>query len=121
MMKKTFKENLGNVLTNPALAFIDTAHGQEQEEPSVAAPTKKPSKTHSAAPKKVVAQMESTAKPLESPSEGFTANRKRVETKSSKILLLLQPSLHEKIRAGAAREESSVNDYIHAILELAHK
>ena len=38
-----------------------------------------------------------------------------------RLQLLMQPSLHDKIKARAKAEGSSVNEYIHHILEEAMK
>lgn len=51
----------------------------------------------------------------------FKANPAYVETKSRRLQLLMQPSLHDKIKARAKAEGSSVNEYIHHILEEAMK
>ena len=53
--------------------------------------------------------------------EGYKVNPAYIETKSRRLQLLMQPSLHEKIKAAAKAEGSSVNEYIHHILETAMK
>lgn len=73
---------------NPALNFISTA-GQEAPEP----------RTERTAP------------------EGFKRNPEYIEKKTRRLQLVLQPSLYEKVKARAEENGTSVNDYIHSILE----
>ena len=40
-----------------------------------------------------------------------------VETKSKRVQLLLQPSLHNKLKEISEQKETSINDLIHTILE----
>lgn len=49
--------------------------------------------------------------------EGYKMNPAYIETKSRRVQLLVQPSLHAKIKAIAAAKGCSVNDLIHHILE----
>ena len=84
---KSFKENLSGNL-NPAMQFISTP----TEEPERGAETKEPPK-------------------------GYKANPLYIETKSRRVQLLLQPSLYEKLKAGAASHGDSVNEYVHSLLE----
>lgn len=49
--------------------------------------------------------------------EGYKLNPLYVETKSRRLQLLIQPSLHEKLKKRAEREHTSVNDLIHTILQ----
>ena len=77
---------------NPALNFISTA-GQEDQEP----------RTERKAP------------------EGYKRNPEFIEKKTRRLQLVLQPSLYEKVKASAQQNGSSVNDYIHSILEDATK
>ena len=39
------------------------------------------------------------------------------ETKSKRLQLLIQPSLHEKLKAKANQEKTSVNDLVNQILK----
>jgi hypothetical protein len=48
--------------------------------------------------------------------KGYKINTLYVETKSRRLQLLLQPSLYDKIKDKAQREEKSVNDTINTIL-----
>lgn len=74
---------------NPALNFISTA-GQE------------------------------TAAPAERKApEGYKLNPEYIEKKTRRLQLVLQPSLYAKVKARAEAEETSVNDYIHSVLEAA--
>ena len=63
----------------------------------------------------------SANKEQRSAPEGYKLNPLYLETKSRRLQLLLQPSLHEKIKAKAQREEKSVNEFVHLILENAMK
>lgn len=92
MARKNFKDN-------PALQFISTA-GTDEE----AAPETKANKA-AAAPSagKVPA--------------GYKINPLYVETKSRRLQLVLQPSLYERVKHGAAQSGLSVNEYIHRILD----
>ena len=58
---------------------------------------------------------------LKNPPEGYKLNPLYVETKSKRLQLLIQPSLHNKIKAQAQRENKSINEFIHLILEDAVK
>lgn len=51
--------------------------------------------------------------------EGYKVNPAYIETKSKRVNLLMQPSLLEKVKAAAAAEGVSVNEYIHRTLEEA--
>jgi len=105
---KTF----GDVI-NPAMQFITPT--TEAEEPTAEA--RKPKNTPS------------TKKPRNKPSgskvkttdapEGYKANPAFVETKSRRLQLLMQPSLHDRIKARAAAEGLSVNEFVHKTLEEA--
>lgn len=76
---------------NPALNFISTA-GQE---------TAAPAPAERKAP------------------EGYKLNPEYIEKKTRRLQLVLQPSLYAKVKARAEAEETSVNDYIHSVLEAA--
>ena len=40
-----------------------------------------------------------------------------IETKSKRLQLLLQPSLHNKLKEISEQKETSINDLIHTVLE----
>lgn len=44
-------------------------------------------------------------------------NLMMIETKSKRLQLLMQPSLHAKIKKISAEKKTSVNDLIHQILD----
>lgn len=48
---------------------------------------------------------------------GYKPNPAYVEVKSKRVQLLMQPSLHSKVKALADREGVSLNEYIHKMLE----
>ena len=52
----------------------------------------------------------------ENPPEGYKLNPLFIETKSKRLQLLLQPSLLEEIRLQAKERATSVNAYVHTIL-----
>ena len=84
---------------NPALQVISTAETEtqpEEREPMPAQP-----------------------KPSQKPPKGYKLNPLYVETKSRRLQLVLQPSLYDKVKAGAAAAGLSVNEYVHQILENA--
>lgn len=54
---------------------------------------------------------------LAKPPEGYKLNPLYLEKKSRRLQLLVQPSLFNKIKARADREEKSMNELIHFILE----
>jgi len=80
---------------NPALQFISTAgeETEEREQTAEAVPAKAP--------------------------EGYKLNPLYVETKSRRLQLVLQPSLYDRVKAGAAAAGLSVNEYCHQILDEA--
>ena len=53
----------------------------------------------------------------EKPPKGFKVNPLYIETKSKRLQLLIQPSLHEKLKARAKAEGTSVNDIVNTILQ----
>lgn len=92
MTKKKFD------LGNPALHFIGVPkeeNGREEGE--------------SATPSKAAAP------------EGYKVNPLYIEKKNRRLQLLLQPSLYDKLKERAGKEESSINELIHSILEKAVK
>lgn len=81
-------------IDNPALQFISTVEETRQEELPA-----------------------SQAKPAEKPPEGYKLIY--VETKSRRLQLVLQPSLYDRVKAGATAAGLSVNEYVHQILDTA--
>lgn len=77
---------------NPAMQFISTPEAPAEQSPQ---------------------------RPQEKPPEGYKLNPLYLETKSKRLQLLVQPSLLEKVKAQAKARETSVNDYVHSILEEA--
>lgn len=62
-----------------------------------------------------------TPKGITKPPEGFKLNRAFIETKSKRIHISMQPSLHKKAQETANDLGISVNDFIHrAIQEAVH-
>lgn len=91
MAKKTFKDSI-----NPAMSFIsqESIDRAEGETPATA-DAKKPDKA----------------------PEGYKLNPLYVEKKSKRLQLLIQPSLHEKLKKKAQAEGTSVNDLVNGILQ----
>jgi predicted HicB family RNase H-like nuclease len=56
---------------------------------------------------------------IDAPPEGYKVNPQYIEKKTRRLQLVLQPSLYERVKARAEQSGSSVNDYIHSILEEA--
>jgi hypothetical protein len=54
---------------------------------------------------------------LDQPPEGYKLNPLYLEKKSRRLQLLIQPSLHSKIKARADKEGKSLNELVHSILE----
>lgn len=74
---------------NPALQFISTPEAQSEEQTPAKAP------------------------------EGYKLNPLYIETKSRRLQLVLQPSLYDRVKAGAKAAGLSVNEYVHQILDEA--
>jgi hypothetical protein len=92
MVKKSFKDN-------PALQFITTQPEEAEEGIKEVKPEPKQSAT------------------TEKPPEGYKLDPRYVETKSRRLQLLMQPSLHAKIKTMAKDQGVSVNEFIHSVLE----
>jgi len=83
------KKNFKNEF-NPALQFISSSEdGENQEQAPQIVPAAAPTKRN----------------PL------------YIETKSKRVQLLMQPSLHGKLQAMAGQKGTSLNEFIHSILE----
>lgn len=98
--KKTFKDSI----TAPAMSFISQESIDKAEGAGQATTPAETQPESAAAPK--------TAKA----PEGYKLNPLYLETKSKRIQLLIQPSLHDKLKHKAQSEGTSVNDLIHTIL-----
>jgi len=119
--KKITKE----AMNNPAMAFINTPAATEAEELEDQITTEEAERKAKAGtpPKKVrgrKAAEEPKHKTTEAP-EGYKVNPLFVEIKSKRVNVLMQPSLHEKLKKLAKANNLSVNELIHTILEAAVK
>ena len=76
---------------NPALQFISTATSPELTRESAETP------------------------------DGYKLNPLYIEIKSRRLQLVVQPSLHERVKARAKAGGLSVNEYVHQILDKATK
>lgn len=109
-------------MNNPAMAFINTP----AEEPEELATTEEAElKAKAGTPSKKVRGRKPAAelpkhKTNEAP-EGYKVNPLYVETKSKRVNVLMQPSLHDKLKKLAKANNLSVNEFIHTILEAAVK
>lgn len=97
------------VAGNPALQFIS----EPIEE------TKKPEQKEPV--KERILQEEPKAAALiqtaDTAPEGYKVNPLYIEKKTRRLQMLMQPSLHAKVKEAAAEAGLSVNDYIHRVLE----
>lgn len=59
--------------------------------------------------------------PVREVPKGFKPDPRFIETKSRRVQLLMQPSLHEALKAKAGAEKRSFNELVHSILEAAVK
>lgn len=71
-------------------------------------------------PTQDTAKMETVPK-IEDVPEGYKVNSLYIEKRSKRLQLLIQPSLHDKIKAQANAKGCSVNDFIHRVLEATVK
>jgi predicted DNA binding CopG/RHH family protein len=94
MSKKSFKDSI----SNPAMSFIS----QESID-----------KVEAEVPAAEEVKFQRPAKP----PKGYKINPLYIETKSKRLQLLIQPSLHEKLKSKAQAEGISVNELINCILQ----
>ena len=100
MAKKSFVQG------NPALQFISKPE-ETKEEP------KKESK-----PVEPVKEKTEPAAVIQTDApEGYKVNPYYIEKKTRRLQLLMQPSLHAKVKEAADADGVSVNDFIHKVLE----
>lgn len=95
--------------SNPALDFFSTPAPQESAAEKPAEPVK-------AAPQTTHKQTLETETPAAF-SPQFPMKAVYVETKSKRLQLLMQPSLAARIAELAKQQGTSVNNYIHEVLE----
>ena len=105
MAKKSFSANL------PAEMFFTPAE-EEREEITPAAPQIAPSAEE-------IAPQATAQSGTITPPAGYRVDYGVVETKSRRVQLLMQPSLHATLKAKAAASGMSFNDYVHKALERA--
>jgi hypothetical protein len=132
--KKTFKADI-----NPAMQFISAPSEETRQEttqhetantnkPQKRSPPLPPFPTPTAPisggfPSTSLTKQEDTTAPTQTgkPPVGYRMNPLYIETKSRRLQLLVQPSLHAKLKARAETESKSINDLVHSILEDALK
>jgi Ribbon-helix-helix protein, copG family. len=100
--KKSFKNE------NPALRFISHDNNATEEQRQSEPPALLAQKAEELPMKKM-----NTA----NPGVPMKRNPLYIETRSRRLNLLIQPSLHNRIKELARAKDSSVNDLIHVILE----
>lgn len=94
-MKKDFKNN-------PALLFITDMEADREADPAEEQPQQRP---------------QGAAKP----PAGYKMDPRYTEKKTTRLQLVLQPSLMDRVRAAARASGLSVNEYCHRILDAATK
>ena len=99
MAKKSFKNDI-----NPAMNFISQESVDESEK--IIVTDKMLENEHEIMHSKKI-------------PKGYKLNPLYVETKSKRLHLLVQPSLHEKLKQKAQSECTSVNDIVNIILQEA--
>ena len=104
--KKSFKADL-----NPAMQFITPPTTEQGESPFA---NVKP-KPGIGFPPMPLQQTQATTQGK--PPAGFKNNPLYIETKSRRLQLLVQPSLHTKLKDRATKEGKSINELVHSILE----
>lgn len=98
--KKSFIDNMDG-LADPTMNFISKKSTEQKTEPT-REDTTQDFRQH-----------------VGKPPAGYKINPMYIETKSRRLQLLIQPSLHEALKEKARREHNSVNDVIHTILQEA--
>jgi hypothetical protein len=91
MAKKSFKDN-------PALQFITAQEEVPADQPTAAAEMP-------------------TQRELANPPAGYKVNPVYLETKSKRVNLLMQPSVHERAKSRAAAMGVSLNEFVHIAIE----
>ena len=51
------------------------------------------------------------------PPKGYKIDPRFIETKTKKVLLVLQPSLYQKVKAASIEAGLSFNEYVHRLLD----
>lgn len=103
MAKKTFKDT-----SAVAALFIS------DREPEPAAPAPAQIETPAPSPAQQIAGSIT-------PPQGYRVNHEIIETKSKRVQLLMQPTLHSRLKEAAAAQGLSFNDFVHRALEAAVK
>ena len=99
--KKSFTDAI-----NPAMQFITPPQAEaptEATEPPAAAPAT-PRPSGPSAKSKAKAKKQPSGPKHSSAPEGYKPNPAYIEVKSRRLQLLMQPSLHDRIKARAAAE-----------------
>lgn len=100
---KSFKDNPAlNFISPPAKAHKSPA--PKEEAAGSPAPPARPAKAPAASP------------PPPEPAVPMKPNPLYVETKSKRVQLLMQPSLHRQLKARAEARGQSLNDLVHGVL-----
>jgi len=114
-MAKTFKDKMQQKAVNPTMQFISQAEEPEQAEPLPFTPIKGESPELRDKPKASRGSSKRKATPPPPPAHRAQPQYGE-EAKSRRLQLLITPSLYEAVKARAAEERRSVNDFINAAL-----
>ena len=109
------KKSFADAIINPAMQFITPPQAEAPTEATEGPAAPRPSGP--SAKSKAKAKKQPSGPRRSSAPEGYKPNPAYIETKSRRLQLLMQPSLHDRIKARAAAEGLSVNEYIHKTLE----
>ena len=114
MAKKSFKD-----APTAAAMFIST---EQEPQPVKVTITEEPAEPlHITAPVTYSSWPAQAAAGTATPPQGYKANPAYIETKSKRVQLLMQPTLHARVKAAAEAQGLSFNDLVHRILEDAVK
>jgi len=76
-----------------------------------------PAELYISKPAEATAPAQTEQAPAGKAPEGYHANPLFIENKSKRLQLLIQPSLHEKLKIKAKAEGVSVNELVNSILQ----
>ena len=103
--------------SNPTMSFIDTGN-KEEKKPATKTFKVEPKETPKPEPKIIVIDDKRSTSKAKAP-EGYKPNPEYIETKSKRVQILLQPSLHEEVKAISKKLGISANDFIHRAIHEA--
>lgn len=118
-MAKSFKDKIQQKAVNPTLQFISTPEEEPHRLKVETRPLYQRAEEAATEPQTVEEGKASPASstPRKAPQARRALPQFDEETKSRRLQLLLTPSLYEAVKAKAAKERLSVNEYINSILK----